>query len=113
MSWKEMLEVRDQHVFRLPEDPHPPKVTGFGVDEMEWIPEQRQTLYRMGLRIYHQFYANDAEYRRAREIAERAMTELLFHDVRSRLDRLRSAVYNRDYQEAFRLIDEMDTATKP
>lgn len=111
MSWKSMIEVQDAGI-KLPDDPHLPVMDG-GIEQIAPDPYSDRWIYRMVIRLHSQFHANRAELPRATKIAERALAETLFADVRSRLDRLRSAVYNRDYDTAFKLIDEIDAATKP
>lgn len=72
-----------------------------------------QDKYSTVLKVGNEWFANDAEVRLAREHAEREVGEFLFGDVRSKLHRLRNAIYQRDREEAMRLVNEIDEATKP
>ncbi len=61
--------------------------------------------FRIGIETI--YWANEAERQSAHAKAANVCTSVLFEDVAKILPRLRHAIYNRDFDEAMRLVGEI------
>ena len=117
MSWRDMLQHSAGAPIRRYDEGQPPEAsltTALDVEASGRMGEYTfQRCYRTRLVVESQWYANQAQYRQGLEIAERAVAELLYSDVRGQLQRLREAVFNCRREDAMRIIDRIDEVTKP
>lgn len=66
--------------------------------------------YRMQATIYVDFWANAAQFDRARENAEKLILNRVYDDVLRELHLIRSTLFARDTAAAIVLIDKLETA---
>lgn len=117
MSVKTLLAESTQRalplVRRLPTDAEPLTATldytnhGYMLSSPE---EQYRTTLRIGMSWFAQ--PDPDQVRHARRIAEDAIMEAIYGEIRGRLARLRNAVYQRDVQEAMYQIDKIEEVTR-
>ena len=67
----------------------------------------RCTEHELTLRIAVKFWANRAQYCNARNVAERALATLLYHDVLGKLSQIEHAVMDSDGHRAFAACGEL------
>jgi len=71
-------------------------------------PHDLQKKYLLQLTTISEFWANNAEYSRAKKIAEKCMLDHIYGDIRSMIHRLRLEVHNGNTEEAMRLLHNME-----
>lgn len=63
--------------------------------------------YVLSVTLASRFWANQAQLQQAREVAERSLATLLYHDVLAKLSQIEHAVINGDGKEAYQACGEM------
>lgn len=106
----EKAQVKDDQICR-----HQPSSVSVFIDcepYPEQPPHELQKKYLLQLVTQVEFWANPAEYDRAKECAELNLMELIYGDIRSMFHRLRLEIHNGNRDEAMRLLHNMEELMK-
>src|ERR1700744_2080282 len=63
--------------------------------------------YELSVTLASRFWANQAQLQQAREVAERSLATLLYHDVLGRLSQIEHAVINGDGEAAYAACSQL------
>jgi hypothetical protein len=115
MSLKELLTESTQRSFpivRRIEDAEPVSASLEHQRSSDCLVFSYEEKYYTTLKLGVSWFADPAHTHYAKKLAEEAIFESVYGDIRGVLSRLRNAVYQRDREEAMRLIEKIDEATR-